>query len=149
MRRCRIKTFVTTWSRVCRRVNGWTRAAALVLLVGAAATSFAQTPAWKPDKNIELILGTPPGSPNDVAARSIEKILRERKIVEVPVIVVNKPGGGLAASWIYLNQHPRNGHFIAMSALNLLSNHITGASPLHHSDLTPIAQLFSEYIVFS
>jgi len=140
---------VMTRARVALRVNGWTRAAALVLLVSAAVTSFAQTPAWKPDRNIELILGTPPGSPNDVAARTIEKILRERKIVEVPVVVVNKPGGGLAASWIYLNQHPRNGHFIALSALNLLSNHITGASPLHHSDLTPIAQLFSEYIVFS
>ena len=120
-RGCRIKTFVTTWSRVVQWVNDWTRAAALVLLLSAAVTSFAQAPAWKPDKNIELILGTPPGSPNDVAARSIEKILRERKIVEVPVIVVNKPGGGLAASWIYLNQHPRNGHFIAMSEIGRAS----------------------------
>ncbi len=127
----------------------WTRAAAAVLVWCAAVTSFAQAPGWKPDKNIELILGTPPGSPNDVVARTIQKILQHRKIVEVPVIVVNKPGGGLAVSWNYLNQHPRNGHFIAMSALNLLSNHITGTSPLHHTDLTPIAQLFSEYIVFS
>jgi putative tricarboxylic transport membrane protein len=30
----------------------------------------------------------------------------------------------------------------------LLTNHITGASKLHHSDLTPVASLFNDYTVF-
>src|ERR1700693_3441705 len=45
---------IVTRDRVVWRVNGWTRATALVLLLSAIATSFAQAPAWKPDKNIEL-----------------------------------------------------------------------------------------------
>lgn len=111
--------------------------------------AFAQSAAWKPDKNVELIVGTPPGSPNDIVARAIQRIVQDRRLVEVPVVVINKPGGSLSISWSYLNQHPGNGHYIAMSALNLLSNHITSASPLRHTDVVPVAQLFSEYIVFS
>lgn len=122
---------------------------AMALFVAGADRHAIAQKSWKPEKTVELIVGTPPASPNDVVARAIQKIVQDRKLVEVPVVVVNKPGGGLSISWSYLNQHPGNGHYLAMSALNLLSNHITGASPLRHTDVVPVAQLFSEYIVFS
>jgi putative tricarboxylic transport membrane protein len=48
-----------------------------------------------------------------------------------------------------MNQHAGNGHFIAISAPNLLTNALTGGNPLTHTDVTPLAQLFSEYIAFS
>lgn len=142
----RTATVSTAFFSVTQR---WAEFAMAVLLVTSTQPALAQSAAWKPEKTIELIVGTPPGSPNDVVARAIQRILQNRKIVEVPVIVINKPGGGLALSWNYLNQHPGNGHYLAMSALNLLSNQITGASPLGYTDVTPIAQLFSEYIVFT
>ena len=120
-----------------------------VALAVTAACARAQSGGWKPEKNIELVVGVAAGSPNDVAARVIQKILQDRKLVDVSLAVVNKPGGGFAVGWNYLNQHAGNGHFIAMSALNLLSNPIMGANPLMYTDVTPIAQLFSEYVVFT
>lgn len=129
-----------------RTLTGWLIAAVLLVM---GDDGRAQPGSWKPTKPVEFIVGVPPGSPNDLVARLIQRLVQEQKLIAVPIPVINKPGGGLALSWTYLNQHPGDGHYIAMSALNLLSNSITGTSPLSYADFTPIAQLFSEYIVIS
>lgn len=108
----------------------------------------AQSALWQPDKNVELIVGTTPGGGFDRTARSIQRIWQDRKIVDVVVSVVNKPGGGNAVAWTYLNQHAKDGHYLSISSPNLLTNHITGKSSLSHADVTPIAHLFDEYISF-
>jgi tripartite-type tricarboxylate transporter receptor subunit TctC len=33
--------------------------------------------------------------------------------------------------------------------VNLITEHIAGASPITYTDVTPIAQLFNEYVAFS
>ena len=53
--------------------------------------------------------------------------------------VVSKVGGGVLA-WAYLNQHPGDGAYISISPINLIIEHILGASP--------ITQLFNEYVAF-
>lgn len=49
---------------------------------------------WTPTKPVELVVGVSPGGGIDRTARTIQRILQERRFVEVPVSVVNKPGGG-------------------------------------------------------
>ena len=61
--------------------------------VGAAMDAIAQ-PAWKPDRAVEIIIGTSPGGPQDQMGRLLLKALQEGRGFEVPVTVVNKPGGG-------------------------------------------------------
>jgi putative tricarboxylic transport membrane protein len=65
--------------------------------------------------------------------------------VEAPLNVVNKAGAGGTLAWTWLDQSAADGHQIAISTANLLTNHISGKSTLHYTDLTPLAQLFSEY----
>jgi putative tricarboxylic transport membrane protein len=113
----------------------------------AAATASAQTPgAWKPTRNVELVAGSAAGGGSDNLARLIQKMLQEQKITEAPITVVNKPASGGVVAWIALNQNPMDGHHLAISTANLLTNHITGRSTLHYSDVTSIAQLFSEAV---
>jgi putative tricarboxylic transport membrane protein len=119
-------------------------ACALSLLAcGPAAGAVA---AWKPEKNVEIVINTAPGSGQDATGRTIQKLLQERKLVEAPLTVVNKPGGGGAIAYTYLHQHKADGHFLAVASKSLLTNHIMGRTPLTYTDLTPVAILFEEYI---
>lgn len=107
----------------------------------------AQSPgAWKPTRNVELVAGSAAGGGSDNLARLVQKILHEQKIVDSPLTVINKPASGGVVAWLGLNQNPLDGHHLAISTANLITNHITGRSTLHFSDVTSVAQLFSEAV---
>jgi putative tricarboxylic transport membrane protein len=114
----------------------------------ASGTAFAQG-AWKPERNIEIVVGSSAGTGTDRTARLIQKIWQEQKAVPVPAAVVNKPGGGGAVSWAYLGPKAGDGHYLLVTSYNLVTNHITGRSNVTYSDFTPISLLISEYIGFA
>ena len=104
----------------------------------------AQAQAWKPVKHVELVSGSAAGSASDSALRAVERLLQEKKLVDVTTAVINKPGGGGATGWTYLAQQPADGHHLTLLIGNLVSNYITGTSTLSHNDFTCAAQIFSE-----
>ena len=118
-------------------------AAAIAALV---ITTSAQAQSWKPTRNVELVAASAAGGGSDNLARLVQKILQEQKIVDVPITVINKPASGGVVAWSGLNQNPLDGHHLAISTANLLTNHITGRSTLHYNDITSVAQLFSESV---
>ncbi len=113
------------------------------LLAIAGATAAAQE--WAPDKPVELIATNAPGGGSDRIGRIMIKILQERRFLPVPINLVNKPGGGGSVAYNYVNQHPGNGHFLAMGSRSLITNHIAGYGP-SYTELTPVVRLFDEYI---
>jgi putative tricarboxylic transport membrane protein len=125
---------------------------ATVLISAALCVSCVDVPrayaqsAWKPNRNVEIVVNTAPGSGQDTTARTVQKILQERHLVESPLTVMNKPGGGGAIAYNYLNQQQGNGHYVAIASKSLLTNHIMGRNPITHTDVTPLAILFGEYI---
>src|SRR5262245_10834896 len=108
----------------------------------------AQPGGWKPNKPVEIVVGVSPGGGIDRMARVLQKIVQERHLVEVPVNVVNKPGGGGTIAQAYLQQRAGDAHYFEITATSLLTNHITGRSASSHKDYTPIAMLSDEYIGF-
>jgi putative tricarboxylic transport membrane protein len=114
----------------------------------AATTATAQPGGWKPSKPVEIVVGVSPGGGIDRMARVLQKIMQERRLVEVPVNVVNKPGGGGTIAQAYLQQRAGDAHYFEITATSLLTNHITGRSASGHKDYTPIAMLSDEYIGF-
>ena len=125
----------------------YTLALAAILLTPCAVS--AQSPTWSPEKNVEIVIGAGAGAAADATARAIQRIMQERKLIPVTSSVVNKPGGGYALSWIYINNHARDAHYLAVTTLALLTNAITGVNPLTYTDVTPIAQLFTDYVVIA
>jgi putative tricarboxylic transport membrane protein len=122
------------------------------LICAAAVLSWlaphAAAAEWRPEKPIEIILGTPPGGPLDETARLLQRLLEPRS-PGIPIAVQNKPGGGHAIAMAYLNQRAGDGHSIAMALPNLLTNRIIGTHPVTYTDVTPLALLTSEYIGMS
>lgn len=117
-----------------------------VLAVMAPMSANSQT-AWRPDRTVEIIVGAGPGAAADATARNLQRIAQERKLIPAPVNVINRSGAGYSIAWTYMNSHPGDGHYLALTALSLITNAITGTNPLTYTDVTPIAQLFTEYMV--
>ncbi|MGZ9014250.1 MAG: tripartite tricarboxylate transporter substrate binding protein, partial [Burkholderiales bacterium] len=97
---------------------------------------------------VEIIVGTAAGGPLDTTARLVQKIVEARN-PGVPVSVQNKTGGGHAIALAYLNQFAANGHYLAMSTPNLITNRLSGSNPINYTDVTPLALLNQEYVALS
>lgn len=126
----------------------WVFVSALFVMGLSALGSSAQTVGWKPEKNVELIVAATAGGGADLTARTIQNSWQAMGMVAIST-VVNKAGGGGGIAYSYLTQHAGNGHYLAISTPNLLTNPITGTHPIGHRDVTPISLLFSEYLAFN
>jgi len=114
-----------------------------------AAGGFASEPAWQPEQHVEVIVGTAAGSGSDATARLIQKLMQDKHLVEKPSMVVNKPGGGGAIALAYINQNAGSGHHLLVTSPTLLTNRIVGKTSITYTDLTPLAQIGTEYVMFS
>jgi putative tricarboxylic transport membrane protein len=112
-------------------------------------SAVAQTPAWKPGHNVELVIPTAAGSGSDRTGRLIQSLMQDKKLVEPPVTVVNKPGGGGAIGLFYLVQQKESGHHFLITSPTLLTNYILGKTTATYRDLTPMAVIGADFVAFS
>lgn len=117
------------------------------IIAAALAASSAWAQPWQPVKPVEISIPTTPGGGIDRTGRTLQRIFQEAGLVKVPVTVVNRPGGGGVVSVNYLNQHPGDAHYIAINSPNLMANDLNGRG--RYTDVTPLANLFSEYTVIA
>ncbi len=127
----------------------WQQLSIGIILFQAAFNLQAQ-PAWKPGRNVEIVVPAAPGGSNDKTARTVERIIQEQRLIAgTTLTVVNKPGGGNMMAMNYLTQHAGDAHYVMIGTPTILTNHIIGASTLNYTDFTPIASLFNDYVVFA
>jgi len=122
------------------------------ILLGATLMGLAtaaQPQAWSPQKNVEIVVANTPGGSNDRTARQVEGFFVKHKLVTAPIVVMNKPGGGGAIAYEYVNLHAGDGHYLLIGTPALLLAHIVGTSRLTYTDFSPIASLFNDYYVFA
>lgn len=122
------------------RLPGKLAAAVAAVIFIACPTAHAQ--AWKPDRAVEVVVFAAPGGGNDKSARVMQKIWQETKMFDA--VVTNKVGGGGSLAYTYVSQKSGDGHAIAIAQAGLITNHITGRSPIHYNDVTPLAFVGSE-----
>lgn len=122
---------------------------ALMLLVGGISVVSAQAQRWKPDKHVELVVPFAAGANADRLARAMQTIWSAKQLIQTTSAVVNKGGGGGAVGWLYMSQHAKDPHYVAIGSATLLTNHIIGTGQLNYTDFTPIATLLNESTVFA
>lgn len=118
----------------------------VALLALGASLNCAAQPGWAPQRNVELVVGAGAGGPLDTAARTVQRIWRDSRIVDANTTTVNRPGGGGLLGFKYLNDHPGDGHYLGVTSTTLLTNDIRRTSDFRYTDVTPVAVLFSEYV---
>lgn len=125
----------------------WLSVIGLAAMLGVSL--LAQAAEWKPAKRIEIVVPNAPGGGNDRLVRLVFKIAQEQKLIEPIVNVVHKPGAGVVMGLTYLNQFAGDGHHIAIVSSTFLGDYVSGRSAISPTDITPIAQLFAEYVAFA
>lgn len=127
------------------------RSISVVVWVAAIAAQVAteawSQPAWRPDKAVEVITSSAAGGSNDQVARIMQKILQDEKLLSVPINVINKSGGNQTLAVVYLTQHAADPHFLLLANPTVFTNQLAGITPLHFTELTPIALLLLEHTV--
>lgn len=101
-----------------------------------------------PDKPLQIVAPSGAGGGWDKTARSIAKILSETKLVDQPITVENKPGGGGAVFMAeYATKEKSNNFQLFVSSPPILINNLKkeGNSPYGYKDTTPLAQLTKDY----
>lgn len=102
----------------------------------------------RPDSEIELVVGTPPGGGQDRPARALMRVLEADQLVDVPMRLTNIPGKGGGNAWDALRARASDPHVLSISSAPLITNKLLGVTDYDHSELTPIAMLYTEYLAF-
>jgi putative tricarboxylic transport membrane protein len=120
--------------------------AAVIVAATMLSPLSASAQGWKPDHPVEIIVNCAPGCGPDRMARLMNRIFQSAKFVDPAITVQNKTGGGGAVAQTYLNQFEGNGHYLFHSGKSVLTTHAMGRSVAPYTELTPVANLFGEYI---
>lgn len=120
---------------------------ALLVLCFAWNAVHAADPAWKPQKNVEVVVGAQAGGANDRAGRLLQKILTDTHAVPASMTVINKPGQGQTLAFSYVSSHPGDPHYLLLLGSSWVTTAITTGSSNSHRDLTPIVKLMDGDLV--
>lgn len=104
---------------------------------------------WRPEREVEIVAGTPPGGGLDRCARVLLQALDANRLLDVPARVTNVPGEGGRGAWKHLDRHRGNPHILCVSSINLTTDNLLGESPFRHEiAFTPLALLYNEPLAF-
>ena len=118
---------------------------ALGLAVAVATSLPAQ--AWEPTKPIEFVVPAGTGGGADQMARFIQGVVAKNKLVNQPIIVVNKSGGAGAEGFLDVKADRGNGHKIVITLSNLFTTPLATAVPFNWRDMTPVQMLALDQFV--
>jgi putative tricarboxylic transport membrane protein len=103
---------------------------------------------WKPERELDIVAGTPPGGGLDRSARALAAAIAANQLVPVPIKVVNVGGDGGRKAWTYMAEHAGDPHVIGISSPNMAADYLMGVTKTDPELFPPIAILYSEYIAF-
>lgn len=125
----------------------------LCIAAGIAAASFvaAAVPAaaWQPSKPIEFVVTSGAGGGTDNFARVIQSIITKHKLIEQPIVVLNKGGGSGAEGYVYGKGGKGEPHRVVFGTNNAYLLPYVAKLGYKFSDLTPVAALaLDEFLIW-
>ena len=121
--------------------------AAVTLCLGGLLQS-AQA-AWEPTKPVEFVVPAGTGGGADQMARFIQGVVTKHKLMNQPIVVVNKSGGAGAEGFLDVKGDKGNPHKIVITLSNLFTTPLATGVPFNWSDMTPVAMLaLDEFVLW-
>ena len=135
-----------------KKISAIILASSLALSLGACSSSDTsgekKEDTGYPKKAITVVAPSGAGGGWDLTARSFTKVLGETKLVNQPLTVENKPGGGGAVFMAdYATQQADNNDMLFVNSPPVIINNLKkeGNSPYGYKNTTPLAQLTKDY----
>jgi putative tricarboxylic transport membrane protein len=104
-------------------------------------TSTETKKEFKLSGNVEFVVPYSAGGGSDLYARIAADVIQKNKLAEVPIMVVNKPGGAGAVGDAYTASKKGNSEVITTYVSAQITGPLMNNTPVKYSDLTPIANL--------
>ena len=113
------------------------------LCAGAIVSLFAAPAgaAWLPTKPIEFVATAGPGGGTDIISRTVQGIIVKYKLVDQPVVVVNKGGGSGAEGYTYGKSMAGDPYRVIFGTSNAWQQPMVSKVAFKHTDLTAIAAM--------
>ena len=117
------------------------RASALSIGALAIAVASGSALAWQPTKTVEFIVPAGTGGGADQMARLVDGIVKKYKLMDQPMVVINKGGGAGAEGFIEVKSAKGDPHKIIITLSNLFTTPLATGVPFNWKDLTPVSML--------
>lgn len=124
---------------------GWIGAAVAVTCVFAGQAIAAEYPG----RSVELIIAGNAGGGLDLVGRELDATLRESKLHVDPLVIKNIGGGGGNVAKNYVHQKKSDAHTLYLESNRIFVNRIVGTTHLNYTDVTPVARVMTEYLVWA
>lgn len=123
-------------------------ASSLGLMAASAlvSTAYAQ---WQPTKAVEFIVPAGTGGGADQMARFLQGVITKHKLMNQPLVVLNKGGGAGAEGFLDVKNSRPDGHKIIITLSNLFTTPLATGVPFNWKDLTPVSMLaLDEFVLW-
>jgi putative tricarboxylic transport membrane protein len=117
----------------------------LGLWLVAAATQAADYPS----KTVEFVVAGSPGGGLDTVARALDAALHEEKLFKEAFAIKNMGGAGGNLAKNYVHQKKGDPYVLYLESNRVFVNRIVGTTHLSYTDLTPVARVMTEYLVWA
>ncbi len=97
-----------------------------------------------PDKPVELVTHSAPGGGSDVFARNVIDMMAKEKLLPVPLVVVNKPGGSGAVATAYVAKKKDDPYTLFATTTSIYTTLVKGEVKVTLDDFTPICGLMQD-----
>jgi putative tricarboxylic transport membrane protein len=114
-----------------------------VLVAAVPFTYAAET--WRPSKPVTVIVANAAGGTGDRTVREIQRVVQAHRLLDVPIVIVNRPGGNGTIAMNQLAASRGDAHVLLLMSGANLSAHIAALTPYSHGDFSPLAIVIDEY----
>jgi putative tricarboxylic transport membrane protein len=121
-------------------------------VMGAVAMAMLAAPplahaAWEPTKPVEFVVPAGTGGGADQMARLIQGVVAKHKLMNQPLIVVNKSGGAGAEGFLDVKGAKGDPHKLVVTLSNLFTTPLATGVPFNWKDLTPVSMMALDQFV--
>ena len=123
----------------------------IAFALGASFALFAASAAhaWEPTKPVEFVVPAGTGGGADQMARFLQGVIAKHKLMNQPLIVVNKSGGAGAEGFLEIKGAKGDAHKIVITLSNLFTTPLATAVPFNWRDMTPVSMLaLDEFVLW-
>jgi putative tricarboxylic transport membrane protein len=119
------------------------------MLAGLMLHALHAHSAEYPSRTIEFVVAGNPGGGLDLVGRELENTLREAKLLKEPFAIKNMGGAGGNLAKNYVHQRKGDAHTLYLESNRIFVNRIVGTTNLTYTDVTPVARVMTEYLVWA
>src|SRR6185503_16704717 len=117
-------------------------------IVGLGLAAAVQAADY-PSKTVEFVVAGNPGGGLDLVARELDTALHEAKLFNQAFVLKNIGGAGGNLAKNYVHQKKGDPYVLYLESNRIFVNKIVGTTPLTYTDVTPVARVMTEYLVWA